>query len=248
MFGIIAVVGLLFASCGEDDDNNNNNNNNSQASGLPEVKAAGQQVYTMSWNNETPVYTEFKGNVALNQPSFAPATIVNGMLSYSFGTPPTGVLEPITGIFDQDFADMHNNFTISPNDASIALFWGFSNPAGYGLTREFFSYSGSSSGYTETWGGVSFLYVDRDVTIKGTGKTVRDDTYPGEYGSPTEIYIFRTTNINLELKRGWNILRQDNVKVFSIPAQNTHRYEDTLSLSIDNPASFRWVLYIPQNN
>jgi hypothetical protein len=139
---------------------------------------------------------------------------------------------------------MYTNFTLSPNNASFTILWGFSNPEGYNVRRGLLSFSGNpSSEYTDTSGELAFLYVDRDVTIKGTGKTFRDETYVVD--SITERSIDRTTNINLELKRGWNMFRADYIRVSSIPSANNRLNDATWSYSIDNPASFRWILQIP---
>jgi len=178
------------------------------------------QVWTRSSGN----YVHFNGNRSITSTGFwAPdgvgyiniggsGSIVNGKLNFSIGTP--SQLVSIQNFIFGDFRpnNIFDNFNISSADAKFAQF-------------EQILVSGGS---LQRWGGddnssdgVYYIYVDRNVTLTGTGKTV---------GS-----LFITKNLNLNLKTGWNAITYKD----ETSENNPH----TITISTGDSSHARWVLW-----
>jgi hypothetical protein len=99
---------------------------------------------------------------------------------------------------------------------------------------------GSTSG-TETYEHVTYMYVDRDVTITAKGKSEQRTDY---YGKP---YTFTSNNFSLALKAGWNAIYDKTVTFATFSAGQPNNLTNgtvTHTFSLGNPASLKWVLDI----
>ena len=243
-FGIIAVIAIIAFStigCGEDDGDNGDNGGGGSAF-LGDTLELSGQVFEEKWNeNWTSVsYTNFTGNLELEDELGGSGAITNGMLNYSIGRPAASYLLPI--VDELDWGEDYNNFTISNEDTKIARISNLrikDSDSFYDVRKSNSTVSLSSSNYTDAWEGVNYYYVDSDVTISGTGKTQtwEEDDFKETY---------TTTNINLALKAGWNAVHsRENWSVTF-----TGSFDDdwtsvtgTESMSLANP-TIRWALRI----
>ena len=102
------------------------------------------------------------------------------------------------------------------------------------ISRGYFENSMSGTTVTGKGDMVEYIYVDRDVTVKGTSKTheVNVDGIP---------ITKTTTNFNLTLKEGWNAVRMV-VSVTAIVNTTTGKITGTgkETITLANP-SLKWV-------
>jgi len=87
---------------------------------------------------------------------------------------------------------------------------------------------------------VSYVYVEEDVTVSGTGKTNSGtENYDGEIHNWTET----TNNFSIALKAGWNAVYKTLTTTYETSTQSTgtRQSTDTRTISLGNP-SLRWVL------
>jgi hypothetical protein len=97
-----------------------------------------------------------------------------------------------------------------------------------------YSYLSKGNRMGATRENLMYMYVDKDVTISGKGKT---ETY---FDAVNE-YATKTSNFNLSLKAGWNTLLS---KQQNFGEKNGDKYTITFntSLSVSNPSNLKWVL------
>jgi hypothetical protein len=229
MFGIIAIVGLLFAACGGDDKD--------LVSGLGGISGNNQKVFLMGENAQgAPRLTDFTGNIPAEQFVTVPyltRSVANGNLTFTLSVPGDGLLASISTIKPQ-LDEFYNAVTFSDSSARIIEVSGFSLLDGRTLRRGNVVFSGTwptiagpTSG-TLTQEFLRYIYVDKDVTISGTGKS-------GTLGGTP----FTSSSINLSLKKGWNIV--NDRAVYTITGLSTATL--AISHTMSNPASHRWILF-----
>ena len=192
------------------------------------------KVYTFQISQTTGniTWTEYTGEDRSFAKFSANGTITNGNLSFSIGTPPANFLESLDDAFS-DLSDNYNNLVLSPSSAQAAVIDLF-QPTSYDwqLAKRNLSISGNANSYTSTEESVSYVYVDREVTISGKGK---ESTYSyGGYGSEKVT----TRDINITLNPGWNAVTMKTESKGSMSSDNT---TSTVTISKGNP-SYRWVL------
>ncbi|MCL2373730.1 MAG: hypothetical protein FWC65_00610, partial [Treponema sp.] len=98
-----------------------------------------------------------------------------------------------------------------------------------------------------TFESVMFVYVDRDVTISGGGRTRIFDCDCEEWDGDCECeewdghcdcaYRVITQNLNLNLRMGWNALHSRDVWSFGGGMETV-----TVTVSLGDPARLRWEL------
>lgn len=159
-------------------------------------------------------------------------SVTNGQLSFSVGTP--------SDLVDiQDFyywwGNSLNNFNVSSLNTRIAYFSNLDldvSIVGYYYSRLHKAHE--AHGFTET---VTYIYVDRDVTITGSGKiTIYAGSPPPPSPFDPDTIPFTTNdpdtigNINVSLKKGWN----------AITIRREWR-EDTVTIFTGEPSLARWM-------
>jgi hypothetical protein len=174
-------------------------------------------------------YEQIAGTLAIDDGGLGgTGAITDGNLSYHIGVPTMGVLiDMLTPVMDNEYMQW-NNLTVTPATAQGAQLQLTTSIDGdlYDLER---SEQAGSVLMGGTVKGVRYIYVDQDVTIKGTGKTFTI-TYDFFVDSATNS----TKSFNLKLKKGWNALYMEG-KVQGLGVQG-------VTLSLKDPADVRWTV------
>jgi len=153
--------------------------------------------------------------------------IGGGWLSFTLGTPPR--LRAVGTGFDMLFDGYHytyTDFTISPGNARGAVLRGLITEGG-GFSGWVDRVNLTVDGATSTLDEVSYIYVDRDVTVTGRGYTI---TQPG--------FTSTMEDINLRLRAGWNV-----VHVRAVTTETEDLHSVTTSRSVYDPDWVRWTLW-----
>jgi len=176
------------------------------------------QVYTVIWDRTNITFEQFTGNRKVYSKFGGSGSITNGQLSFRFGRP--NVLKNSNEMFDWVFQDL-NNFSVSPA-AARGRFLDLETPDGY-LYRGNATYSVTGNIGSRTEERVAYIYVDRDTTISAS-YTVDSgvDTYSFPYTPATNAF-------HITLQKGWNALYG---KIAT----------DTMTYSLGNPTSLKWVI------
>jgi hypothetical protein len=98
------------------------------------------------------------------------------------------------------------------------------------LVRE--SFTGTMTNLTHEM--VEYIYVTRDITITGSGKTTSLTDKNGRISNIT------TDNINLKLTRGWNTVYTKTNRTQS----QSNGINMTIEMSVKDPANVGWLFYI----
>jgi hypothetical protein len=245
IIALVAVIGFSFAACGGDDDGGNNGGGNAVIGAKLELSG---QVYTMTYNynytNYTVTYLEYKGNLTLRDDNGGNATITGGKLSYTIETPKPNNLETLD---DLHMFYGYDNVTASDSSAKGFTLYNFNNYGDgqrYSLWKEnVVTNIGKTSG-TVTSERVYYVYVDKDVTITGKGKTETHTTDDGD------TLTSKTNDFSLALKEGWNAVYTKTVSSATYPAGNPSAATsstNTITISLKNPA-LKWVLGEERDN
>jgi hypothetical protein len=194
---ILLTFGLVFTSCGSGDDDGG------ATGGL---SFSGEQVYL-------PDGSLFTGDMTITSNLGVDGQITGGKLSFSIGDPSPALLDK--GFFG-DAESMFDNFTVSPNDTQgILLDFG----EDYLVKQN--EVTSETSTDRET---ITYVYVDRNCTMTGTGKT-----------GTMEGFSFTTTNMNISLKEGWNaICSNEKISMENMTA--------TFSFKGGDSSSCKWTL------
>jgi len=223
IIALIAVIGFSFTAC-EDDDG-------SDGGGSPylgQTPTLSGKVYVDKYDkvNFKINHEEYKGNHTVSADGLAEeGTITNGQLSFTLGIP-----ENLGDLHDLFFYDDYD-LTVSPNTAkgySLNLY------ADRDLSKCNHELSGTKEEGKEIYEFVGYLYVDKDVTISGKGKTTTTD----EDGF---IITRITKDFSLALKAGWNTIygkgtQESNKNKQPLTHTDTHTY------SLSNPNHIRWLI------
>jgi hypothetical protein len=140
-----------------------------------------------------------------------------------------------------DLSDEDKITTLSPADAKFgelsfsATAEGWYNPAlRLGTNTE----SGTETNSSERGTNYSYVYVDKDVTVRGSEREQGEEDYSGK----TYVYDYSTT-IDLSLKAGWNVVEESysyNARKISDTKYETN---GTTTYSVKGvPASAKWYL------
>ena len=203
MMAIALVCVMAVVGCGGDggDGGNGGNGGGGQAFLGAELNLTGQ-VWEINRNSDDDPITEenwmkFTGSREITSVGFetdefknigGSGAITDGQFSFSVGIP--AALVNIQEMFEDEFAEMFNDFKTIPSGTQIASIDNI-YLAGGGKNRVLKQWR---LGHKDTSGlqeEVYYLYVDRDVAITGGGKT--------DGGSMSK-------NLNVNLKTGWNVV------------------------------------------
>jgi len=225
-------------------DSNENNGENSGEKIQPPVnltptkpisngtlEVSRQQVYTITENQSDGglSFTPYTMNRTFNAEGGIKATITNGKLSFTLEIPENlelwNVLIPV-----DDYASV----TATDTTAKGFIVEGFSGEADgqnyFWVRKGNVVNNMNKNSLSETNETLKYVYVDKDVTISGTGKTIT---------MPDNSNII-TKNFNLALKEGWNALyiKEALSVIFSPNPSMTV----TTTISLDNPPSLKWII------
>ena len=218
---ITVLIGISLAAC---DDGSNGSSGSVGYIGA--TLTLGGQVWMM---NENYTLGQFNGNRTITSAGFfhefyndewnkvwiavggESGSITNGQLSFTIDTPSN--LMDVGEIF-VDLNNFWNNFNISPSNAKATQILYLRAQGEERLAR--------LSGIFER---VFYVYVDRDITLTGAGKTT-------SFSGP-ESHI--TQNINLNLRTGWNAVHLKNV-------WSSNGLINNFTMSLGDPAYMRWIL------
>jgi len=212
------------------DDDGNGDGNNDENSGISELHLSGQ-VWTADGN-------QFNGNRSIGTNVGTNALITGGQLNFTVAKPNN--LKSVYNVFvgEAGWEDIFDNLEISDiNTRSILLNLG-SWTGGYWLYRAFVVSSISQNTLTQTEQEVQYLYVDRDVVISGKGKT---ETWEGVFDGIFYRETFKTTDLNIMLRTGWNIIYVELI-TSETETGDTETITETYSVSLGNPDNLRWWL------
>jgi hypothetical protein len=182
VFALAAAIAFTMTACPPEDVDDNGGGGGGgggvggggSGSGGPTFLGAklvfsGEQVYTETYNetNNTVTYSEYKGNLTLDDNNGGTVTITSGKFSYTIETPSNLETWDIL-----DFFDSYNNVTASASSVKYFMFGGFSKydddtNTTYYLGKENRSVNIGSISDMFTYEYVMYVYVDKDVTING---------------------------------------------------------------------------------
>ncbi|MDR1400245.1 MAG: InlB B-repeat-containing protein [Treponema sp.] len=206
--------------------------------GLSTLTLSGQQVYTdtSDVDDDYPTYTVYNGSITgitgraydydANEHVAIGGTgsITNGKLSFTIGTPTPvpATLDHVMAGTLEIFSEVTCSTPISSVQAALLRLEPPNNSGYYYLDNN------TVTEYEAV--AVGYFYVDRDITITGTGRTV---TQTREGITSTAI----VPNVTMTLKTGWNVL---SIKEAITKTSSTSR-TFTYSFSAGD-AGGKWVL------
>jgi hypothetical protein len=269
IIAMAVVISFSMAACPEDNGNednedgngNNNGNENGNGNGGDDLYYFGNklelsgQVDLQVWNEIVDdyygssyefSYESFSGDLAIKSIYGGSGQIKGGKLSYSIGVP-VGMytLDLEDDVFDwYDF----DNFTFTPSgEVKGVVFRSLqSNSINYGyLYRENSTHSEESNSFSDIYEWVKYVYVDKDITVKGTGRAdIEDDT---TYEEIPYTWTETFGDIDLKLKAGWNVVYFKEVTAVSYTGtswENCTSYTgtETYTMSLENPSSLKWIM------
>jgi len=234
----VAIVGFSLVTC---DDSGGGGGDGGGVVGPAfigdELKIENQQVYTADENEYGIIYSAYNGSKTLTESYGGIGGITNGKFSFTLGTPNSISLSTVSS-FLPEYSGYFDNLTISNTQAkglSIETF-NFSDYAG--LTRIYESYNISVNSLSSTVYMINYVYVDNDVTISGKGKT---QTWQETHEGITYEQTTTTQNLNITLKKGWNVVRQ-TINSSQSYAETSITGNATISISLGDLSSCKWVL------
>ncbi|MDR1858507.1 MAG: hypothetical protein LBQ69_03470 [Treponema sp.] len=240
LFGIIALAAVIvFPTAGCDDGSRDSGGGSGNLGNTLNLSG---RVYLMEEDETGFTFRNYTGgNLTVSSSGGGSGAVTNGNLNFSIGTP-AGV-DTIDLFEDLPNFDYHEYENLTPGTARGVVLYGLDivgSPVYGGLAKGGAAYSQRNNGYSLTSEWVSYVYVENDVTISGTGRT---ETY--ERGTFT--YTDTTRNFNLALKAGWNAVYQKMEGSYTVTEgtmENPIRTTETLThtVSLSNPAALRWVL------
>jgi len=162
---LLTVIGFSMAAC---------DNGTTSDLGIGTLNFSGK-VYTRV--PPSAVFNEYTGGeiTLIGEEIGGSGSIKNGQLSFTIGTPAN--LKPMKDVF---FG--YDNLIFTPSDTQGRYLNIVLSPASYFLIKQDMS----------NWDNiVEYLYVDKNVTITGTGQASQGGRY---------------SDINISLKKGWNAI------------------------------------------
>ena len=195
--------------------------------GLGETLTLSGRVYTVGidWQTMGMTYTPVTGDLAVTiLPQVGTGQIAAGQLNLTLGTPTAAQMGRISAYL---FGSGWDNVTITPDDALSAQPW-FNTPDG-DLVREYNRTTISGTTLRTTGRSVRYVFVDRDVAVRGTGTTNEEDGFR-----------YTTRSFNFTLRKGWNALHLLTEGSINVATETANV---TMTLSLSNPGSpLRWVI------
>ncbi|MCL2411333.1 MAG: hypothetical protein FWC97_06785 [Treponema sp.] len=236
--GVLAltlVFGLVFVSCDEADDNGGDG----FIGGTLNLSG---QVWGWDYDGDDSYdWVQFTGDRAtVTSDVGGSGSITNGQLSFSVGTPSVlGNIQQQLFIDGLVMEEWFNDFSLSPSSARGAVIEGLRSMPGGGALH-----NGWASG--NFFESVVYIYVDRDVRMTGTGRTITFECNCEEWHSECnceewdgDCYCVGTTitrNFDLNLTAGWNVITV-------IEELNPTGRIETLEITPGASPRARWTLW-----
>jgi len=245
LFGIIslaALIGFLTAACGDGDSSGGDSGD---PAFLGDTLVLSGQVYLEKLTETGISYQKYNGNLTIEDYYYGGSgEVKNGKLSYSIETPTN--LETLTlraFPIDSLNEEEYDNLTISNENVTGVILSRLStnNNTYSSLVKESHTLRISNNGYSQTIERVYYVYVHKDVTISGKGKT-RTGNYINN--GTKASWSVTNKNFSLALRTGWNAVYIKDTDSFTLtgpmdnPTSSSSISTNTISLS--NP-SLRWV-------
>jgi len=220
MFGIIAIVaviGFWSVSCGDDDGGGGNTiSGNNITSGAEVVYDSSIKNITEAKNVIDYCFSLYSSDVGVEPLSkfldgSPSVTVNNNKVTINLGIPKSAYLDTIIDLWGGEIEGV----TLNPINANVFQPWGF-----YSSDGKYFLYC-----QIDDNNDVQLVYVDRNVTIKGSFTETESDY------SYTYIY-------NVSLKKGWNYIimsRSYN--------ETTNTEKMTATSSTTQPSGLKWIVY-----
>ncbi|MDR0456628.1 MAG: hypothetical protein LBH20_08120 [Treponema sp.] len=247
--GIIAlavIIGFIMTACSDDPGDGGGGGKTA----LGDTPTLSGQVYVLQENpNGTFGFQEYTGDdlepylffdYYLGDDTWTgyslEGTIKNGQFSCTLLPPETEYLQALTtGEIEDHLFSAWKNVTVSPSTTQGYFFESFDLA---GIAGQLFRESFSGSRGSGTLEAVMYMYVDKDATVSGKGKTEKNDYYD-EDEDITYTYITTTKDFKMAFKKGWNtIYFKDQV------SSSTNKETRTMTISLGNPDHLKWVLSI----
>jgi len=237
---VFALLASFFVACS--DDENGEQGSGDGISGANTLRLSGQ-VWTMEQTYDTIngrrfqreiIWNQFYGDLAITRGFYWTGgevnwqgEVVNGQISVTVNTPSESEMRDIWTSLSIIRPANYDNLSISdPNVRSFRVY-DFRTSGGLQIVRELDTYSriGNTGFRTRQW--ITYVYVDRNVTVSGTGKVVSAN--------------LTTTDFNITLRRGWNtILMRQEFTIDIDFERGIASSSEIRSVSIDNPGNLKW--------
>jgi hypothetical protein len=235
MLVMALVFGMMVVGCDDgstDGDGSSTSGSGGGGKGIGAKLELSGKVYTMIRNNKefTVSFPEYTGNLSIGDNNGGTATITSGRLSYTIETPNN--LITCDDLQNRLFYD-YDNVTTSVSNASCFILEFFGSNTTLEKANMVLNLGNTST--TQTIESVSYVYVDKDVTITGKGKTDNNG-----------VHTSKTNNFSLALKEGWNAVYTKRVDSATHPAgnpSNPSSVTSTETITLNNPI-LKWILEI----
>ncbi|MCL2180988.1 MAG: hypothetical protein FWB83_07660 [Treponema sp.] len=247
IIAIAAMIGFAFVSCDEGgsdsggSNNGGNGNGGGSVSGMETLNLSGQ-VYLEDFDGVINTYTSYTGSdLEIDDSLYAggSGSIINGNLNYSVEVP-----RNLKAMGQEFFETLFNGYTIAVSRQDVEGYIILHLFAGNGVWLQKIYRTGYISGnsFDSSYERVDYIYVDKDVTITGTGGTVNKSETENEVVY-NETYI--SNSFSIMLKTGWNAVYEKSIQTGtfegSIENLTSVTAVETTTISLGNP-SLRWVL------
>jgi hypothetical protein len=173
------------------------------------------------------VFSCSEGNITSSASLLAGSgKIDKGILSFNVPEPDTENLVDMGIIFANALFKEYTDVKIEPSDTVMGNIIIPVTSDNARLNREGLFLMYSSVGMES----IQFVYVDNNCTVTGNPDIITWNLGP-------QSYVSRTDNaIELSLQKGWNT-------IYRMEVYDRSSGYDNVSMGIDNPNNFKWVLY-----
>jgi hypothetical protein len=223
-FAVIAIAAMVtLAGCPTDGDGDGGGGGGLPTGNLGEtLTISNAQVYSATSTAQGYTYTALNTakTVTVNGATGTAAIDANGKLTGSFTAPAS--LSAITGLTALLKRYDDTSVTASDPTAQYAHFFLGIDMHSLDYGNTVISVSGTSG--TMTSEDVLYVYVNKDLTITGTGQTTTEGTE-----------TITVKDFTLNLKKGWNALYRKTSASWSMTSSTY-----TTTTSVGNPANLKW--------
>lgn len=183
---------MFWVGCSDNGNDGKGENGGGGTGHIGENLHLSGQVWVFYWEAEERVYGQFTETLAIS--SFGVnGTVADGQLSFTIGTPNSSQLINVSEWIENGYGFWFESITASDNATMMAELRYFDITDNKQLYRSHYWRDSENSQVDQM---VSYIYVDRDVSIIGKGKS-HNTYWLGNY---------TTKDFTLNLKKGWNVI------------------------------------------